>query len=251
MPKSENRGYYILARGWHADPIFGDPKSEPFCKRAAFAWLVEQAAFTDMVIKDHVGRAIRLKRGQVGHSTRYTAEAWGWSTSAVQRFLNKLARFGTIAVHTIDIVEKADADTEREPETKPGTSASTVRRIITICKYDEYQSRAFLGGTQAEREPETAPGTHPGNKYKEGGRKKDKETRASADDFWNRASELFGDGYDGICRLILDASDGNIPNAIQCLEWAKNQPNHRQALGDAEQRLRAHNTEPARFPGVG
>ena len=81
-------GHYRMTRGWMDHSMFG---SDSFCKRAAWMWLIKNAAFADH--KVHVGgRQIDLKRGQLVASIRRLASFWKWEKTRVQRFLKKLER---------------------------------------------------------------------------------------------------------------------------------------------------------------
>lgn len=113
-------GYYLMHRGWMDNPAFG---KEPFCERAAWAWLIDEAAYK--ACRKRVGSAIvTLERGQVAASVRFLAEAWGWSKSRVDRFLKRLA-----------------------DEQMIGTAAGQGVNVITLCNYDKYQPSRDSGGT--------------------------------------------------------------------------------------------------------
>jgi hypothetical protein len=55
-----------MYRGWMEHEVFGH---EPFSRRDAWVWLIENAAFADNQ---------RLKRGQLCHSYRHLAATWKW-----------------------------------------------------------------------------------------------------------------------------------------------------------------------------
>jgi DNA-binding transcriptional MocR family regulator len=86
-------------------------------------WLIEEAVWEDRK-RDIGGKTVTLKRGQVGHSLRFMAEAWGWSKSGVERFIERL-----------------------KTETMIETATGTGMVIITICNYDRYQAMPGFGGT--------------------------------------------------------------------------------------------------------
>jgi hypothetical protein len=108
-------GFYLMQRGWMDGDIF---RNEPFCERAAWVWLVENAAYAERKIA-HNGKPFVIQRGQVFASRRFLAAAWKWDDNRASRFLKKLEIMGHIST-----------------ETGPGQT------LITICKYDENQ----LGG---------------------------------------------------------------------------------------------------------
>lgn len=85
-------GFYQMPRGWMNHPAL-NAQRETFCRRAAFAWLVEEARFTDQEADISLGipEAKTVKRGQVRHHIVFMAKAWGWDEAKVRRFLNSLS----------------------------------------------------------------------------------------------------------------------------------------------------------------
>jgi hypothetical protein len=81
----------------------------------AWCWLFMRAAWKPTKY-DIRGKTITLERGQLCVSVRQLGEAWGWSKSAVDRFLTRL-----------------------ETETMIEREAGHGKLVITICKYNEYQ----------------------------------------------------------------------------------------------------------------
>ncbi|WP_188260852.1 hypothetical protein [Azospirillum tabaci] len=125
-------GYYLMHRGWMDNPALGG-KRDPFCKRAAWAWLIEEAAWKDT--RSNVGgKWVDLKRGQLCCAYRYLAEAWGWSLGTVQRFIDRL-----------------------ETDTMVTRIVENGRLILTICKYDEYQVPARIAKQLPDTEADTLP----------------------------------------------------------------------------------------------
>src|SRR5487761_1508477 len=118
-------GYYRMERGWHENEVFGD---EPYCRRAAWDWLISEAAW-----RPRPNREI----GQLKHSLRFLAKAWNWSIGRVQRFLKTLTRENMIRVET--------------------DSEGTLKRmLITLCNYEHYQC-CFGAEGEAEGEDGFAP----------------------------------------------------------------------------------------------
>ncbi|MFC5353524.1 hypothetical protein [Azospirillum himalayense] len=125
-------GYYLMHRGWMDNPALGG-KRDPYCKRAAWAWLIEEAVWKDT--RANVGgKWVDLKRGQLCCAYRYLAEAWGWSLGAVQRFIDRL-----------------------ETDTMVMRIVANGRLILTICKYDEYQVSARIGNASDDTQTDTRP----------------------------------------------------------------------------------------------
>ena len=108
-------GVFAVHRGIWEHTSFDD---EPFTQREAWIWLISEAAYRPFK-KRVAGHVIELKRGQVCHSQRFLAKAWGWTDSKVRRFLDRLKTDAMI-----------DAETTQSYS------------IITICNYDVYQDFA-------------------------------------------------------------------------------------------------------------
>ncbi|KAA0576700.1 hypothetical protein [Azospirillum sp. Sh1] len=107
-------GFYLMHRGWMDHPALGG-RREPFCRRAAWAWLVENAKWKEC--QEYIaGKRVTLKRGQLSYSTRFLAEAWGWDDRRVRRFLAKCAEHDMLLLDT---------------------AAGQI--TVTICNYDEFQ----------------------------------------------------------------------------------------------------------------
>ena len=90
-------------------------EKRPFSRREAWLWMVSEAAWKSTRVRVG-GNVLQLKRGQLGHSLRYMAKAWGWSEARVRRFLTHL---------------KTDAMIDA------ATDAGIT--VTTICNYGRYQ----------------------------------------------------------------------------------------------------------------
>jgi DNA-binding MarR family transcriptional regulator len=110
------RGVFAMDRGWFNHPVFAD---EPFTEREAWAWLISEAAWKPRK-KRADGKIISLDRGQLCHSVRFMAEAWGWSKSRIERFLKRL--------ENRDMIER---------------DHGTRTPIITLCNYSKFQRVAL------------------------------------------------------------------------------------------------------------
>lgn len=118
----------ISRRIWH-DTAF---KAEPFTEREAFMWIIMEASYKDR--KKRVGNiAVNLSRGQLATSVRFMCEAWGWSKSRVDRFLKRLENRDMI-----------------------GTDSGTGVNVITVCKYDDYQSKPNASGTEGSKKRDSS-----------------------------------------------------------------------------------------------
>jgi hypothetical protein len=121
-------GWYKMHRGWMDDDLF---RGEPFCKRAAWEWLIHEAAFED----HHQwfnGERFFVKRGQVMLSERSLAEALKWDRQRVRTFLKQLERDQKV--------------------TRQLTQGVTQ---LTICNYEKFQQNAPT--EQPTKQPRSNP----------------------------------------------------------------------------------------------
>lgn len=118
-----------------------------FSRFEAMISLYEQAAYTDGRLVHVRGADILLRRGQLVASVRTLAERWGWSPSAVDRFLKRVR-------------DSRRDDFRIDVETLKGTVSSKV----TICNYDccddDSDNAETAGGTQPEAVGGTVDGTY-------------------------------------------------------------------------------------------
>lgn len=114
-------GYIKLHRRWHQSPTF---EEKEYCERAAWVWLLSNAAWKDTVRRTGQGGIIEIKRGQLHVSLASLASAWGWSIKRVRGFIKRL-EIG----HSLDTVK--------------GTTGT----VITICNYGKYQDNMATEGT--------------------------------------------------------------------------------------------------------
>lgn len=114
-------GWFTMHRGWRENPIFGGE----FSRADAWVWLIENACWKPTKFNAR-GTIIDLDRGQMCVTVRQLAEAWGWSKSTVDRFLNALRAEKMI-----------DCDVG-QPKT-----------VLTICNYSKYQD---IGSAQRDSE---------------------------------------------------------------------------------------------------
>lgn len=119
-PRRNMAGTVNISRSIWADTAF---KDQPLTEREAFMWLIMEASFVPR--EKRVGNVVvNLDRGQLACAVRFMADAWGWSKSTVQRFLDRLKKRDMI-----------------------GTDSGTGVLVITVCKYDEYQTAIDVSGT--------------------------------------------------------------------------------------------------------
>jgi hypothetical protein len=145
-------GYIKLHRGWHDSDQF---TNEPYCERAAWCWLLTNAAWKDTTQRNHKGEVVTVKRGQYHTSIRTLAGHWGWSIKRVRTFLK--------------VLEKCNA---------AGTAGTQSGTLITICKYRDFQDCGQAGGT-AKGTAGNTDGAQTGHTKEEG--EEGKEEKDSAD----------------------------------------------------------------------
>lgn len=115
-------GHYRMHRGWMDNPALGGSR-EPFCRRAAWCWMIERAEWKPKR-RTLSGKTVTLQRGQFTESLRYMAKAWGWSVGTVRRFIERL-----------------------ESDEMIGTATDAGQLVVTICNYSRYQADTEADGT--------------------------------------------------------------------------------------------------------
>lgn len=112
-------------------------------QREAFLWLVAEASWKPR--EKRIGsKVIQLDRGQLAASTRFLAEAFGWSEARVRRYLDMLKNRRI-----------ADAASDA------GVT------VITIRNYDKYQSGAPRSDAPRDEKPTQQRRTSDANEYQE------------------------------------------------------------------------------------
>ncbi|WP_299327613.1 hypothetical protein [Parasphingopyxis sp.] len=173
-------GFVKLHRGWRDSPIFRGK----FSRGEAWLWLLENACWKDTQF-DINGKTVMLRRGQLVTSRAKLAGAWGWSGSAVERFLTRLK-------------------TEQMIEQETGQG----RSVITITNYRKYQDRESETGQEGEQETGQRPDSDRTAKEEREEKKEDKNNNDYA--FFGRVIKLtpidFGKWEKAYDRLDLRAA---------------------------------------------
>lgn len=164
-------GFIVMSRDAIDHPLLRD--GERF---RAWFWMVAKACWKPTKF-DVQGKVVQLERGQFCCSVREMAEAWGWSKSAVDRFIQRL------------VDEDMVISTRAKSGTGSGTASGTSRSIITICNYAKYQDVPRDGGTVSEPLSGTAAGQQrdikeQGNQYLPNGRSPKNARKAPIPDDW-------------------------------------------------------------------
>lgn len=116
-------GFAVLYREATDHPLFvGDS-----ARFGAWAWLVLKACWKPTKFNVS-GSTMTIERGQLCVSRSQLATAWGWSPSAVERFLARL-----------------------QTEQMIGRATGQGRSVITICNYEKYQDIGEQTGQASEQ----------------------------------------------------------------------------------------------------
>lgn len=151
MSKSRRAGYIALARGIFEHRLFDE--SRAFSRLEAWEWMITQAAWKPSGAR-RGKRIVHLERGQLIGTVRELASAWSWTKSSVARFLAEMVCEGLISACGSSV------------GTNSGTNSGTKRghpiRVLTICKYDDFQlgagrSKSGLGQTLGQSVGQTQP----------------------------------------------------------------------------------------------
>jgi len=130
-------GYALVYRRVLEDEDFRSP-----AEALAFVYLILKAAWKPVVVT-YKRHAFDLDRGQLTISLRDMAADLEWSKSRADRFIALLERVGKIAISS----PKMRDSRETLPGTPVAQSVGHLPPVITICKYDEYQSPSNKGET--------------------------------------------------------------------------------------------------------
>lgn len=160
-------GTVNIARDLWDDPTF---KNEEMSQREAWIWLIANASWKPRTTRvgDHV---VDLQRGQLAASTRFLADAWMWSEARVRRYLAKLE--------------------DRRMICRDIGAGVTV---VTLCKYNIYQSRPRGGDAEATQPPTHQRRTVDANQKKGERREEDSDASASNAEPINLTKAVFDEG---------------------------------------------------------
>lgn len=128
---SEQRGYYLMHRGWLDHPALTDGE---FCRRAMWCDMIEMAAWRSHR-RNVAGKTIELQRGEFTASLRFLAARWGCSKAKVERLVSRL-----------------------KTETMIETRTETGQLVIRICNYERFQRVPDETETPSETLIETEAG---------------------------------------------------------------------------------------------
>lgn len=118
-----NKGFIKLNRKSFAHKFW--TKARVLSEFEAWIDLIQSARFDEAVTIEYIdGREIKYGRGQYPASIRFLAKKWNWGEQKVRSFLNELKRDGSIT-----------------------TDSSQGMNIITLCKYDKYNSGYMVDNT--------------------------------------------------------------------------------------------------------
>lgn len=179
-------GFIAMHREAFSHPVLKD--GERF---RAWFWLVAHAAWKP-TRHDARGHTITVERGQICAGREQLAKAWGWSPSAVERFLTRL-------------------ETEQMIERQTGQ----MKTVITICNYDKYQSEADAGGHMSGQQTGQKPDRN--RTAKEEGNKGTREEEPNGSPSPSRARRVAGAGDPPKFRMTVDWRPAPLPDSVRAL----------------------------------
>ena len=158
MTKAMIDGYVKVWRRYFYSADWLAPRK--FSRQEAYIDLISQASFADRVVQLGEGRSVALYKGEVLASQGQLAKRWGWSKSAVFRYLHKLAEGDTPLIEcytrkVVAILSKTPSETPSE------TSVTIVKPSDCVC----CMPRGGKPETQYETPIETPSGTYNNKEY--------------------------------------------------------------------------------------
>lgn len=135
-----------------------------FTRQEAYIDLISQASFADRIVQLGEGRSVALNKGEVLASQGQLAKRWGWSKSAVFRYLHKLAEGATPLIECYTrkvVVLLAETPNETPNETPSETSVTIVKPSDCAC----CMPREPKHGTPSETPIETPSETYNNKEY--------------------------------------------------------------------------------------
>lgn len=158
-----NRGFLRTPRRWYRSAEWQTKRT--FSRFEAALSLLEQATYCEQRYVRMQQGCIKMRRGQIATTLRSLAERWGWSKSAVARYLESLSADtparGLLSISTRVIQGGTVSDTldGTVGETVGGTKFGTTLTLITITDYDDIVASADGGGTACGTVGGTVSGT--------------------------------------------------------------------------------------------
>ena len=162
MTKAMIEGYVKVWRKYFYSADWLAPRK--FTRQEAYIDLISQASFADRVVQLGEGRSVALYKGEVLASQGQLAKRWGWSKSAVFRYLHKLAEGATPLIECYTrkvVVLLAETPNETPNETPSETSVTIVKPSDCAC----CMPREPKHGTPSETPIETPSETYDNKEY--------------------------------------------------------------------------------------
>lgn len=135
----KNKGWIKVYRQLQSNPIW--TSSEPFDRRSAWIDLLLMVNHEQRTLQLRNGNYITIEAGQCFTSVAHLANRWHWSPNKVRRYLHTLS--------------------EQDMCTQSGTPSGT---LLTLIKYDNFQSGRRADGTTDGTTDETTDGTTDGTR---------------------------------------------------------------------------------------
>jgi len=139
---SNRKGWIRLHRSIQDNDLHPSNENRSYTKFEAKLDMIMMANYEPKVIKN-----VLIERGQFSHSYRFLAKRYKWSLGKVQRFIEHLIRD--------DFLRRSDTETG----TVTGTGTDTPQMVLSVCKYERYQSDEFENDTPTDTLTDTETGT--------------------------------------------------------------------------------------------
>lgn len=192
---------------------------EPATRLEAFLWLVKEASWADRVVRFGKREVVEipLKRGQLCHTHQHMADAWNWSRTQVQRFLDDLKR-------------------DTGSDTRIDTALIQNRMVLTIEKYEVFQGGSNVVDTGLVQRPIQDPGT---NRIRDNQNKKEEVDYSYVDQPVNVAADAAAaehepEVFQGVEVVEAEIVEADQPaNVVPLADKAAERAAARQAAADA------------------
>lgn len=140
--KSSRKGWVRLHRMIQDDELHPSVEGRAFTKFEAKLDMIMLANYEPTTIK-----GIKIERGQFSHSYRFLAKRYKWSLGKVQRFIEHL------------IADKFLRRSDTQTGTLSDTLSDTPQNVLSICKYERYQSGDLENDTLSDTLSDTQTST--------------------------------------------------------------------------------------------
>jgi hypothetical protein len=183
----KRKGWIAISKCLADHPVVGfGVDGEPYSRAEAWIWMLQTAAWKERDVAFN-GRVTKLQRGQLVVSERFLALRWNWTAKKVRYFVTLLRAHGMVVL---------------------GTTKGRTGSLVTICKYEDYQTELENRGT-LRGAPEGQIGAHvlENKVVKQANKKRSEEKDSMSTRSANRVDEP-------MFSLIADADAANTQSPL-------------------------------------